>query len=586
MAIRSPICTVVGHVDHGKSSILDKIRGSAIVKTEAGGITQAIGASIIPLSTIKKICGTLLESLKINFTIPGLLFVDTPGHAAFTNLRKRGGNLADIAVLVIDIKEGIMPQTIESIEILKTYKTPFIIAANKIDLLAGWQKKEELLLKDIAVQSEGTIQELEKKMYEIVGKLSETGFNAERFDRVEDYTKQIAIVPCSAITGEGIPELLMVLSGLAQKYLEQCLECSAEGNAKGIILEIKEEKGIGKSMDVILYDGTLRVNDNIVIGGLNQPIVTKVKALFEPAPLAEMRDKKSKFTSVKQVFAATGVKISAPEIGEVVAGMPIMQATKEELESVKEEIQKEVEEVIIETDKTGIVVKADSLGSLEALIKLLKGENIPIKKATIGNITKKDISDAAANFEGEQFECVILGFNVEDASGICDNRVKIITSKIIYQIIDFYEVWVEEEKKKKEAAQLENLVHPAKIMLLKEYVFRQSNPAIIGCEVMAGTLKANTPLMNAVGKCLTTVKSIQVEKETVEKAEKKQQVAVSLPNVTIGRQINGGDILYSDMPESDFKKFKELKSLLTEDQKMVLKEIAEIKRHDNPVWGV
>ncbi|MCK5282904.1 MAG: translation initiation factor IF-2 [Nanoarchaeota archaeon] len=586
MTIRSPICTVVGHVDHGKSSILDKIRGSAIVKSEAGAITQAIGASIIPLETIRKICGNLLEKMKTEFTIPGILFIDTPGHAAFTNLRKRGGNLADIAILVIDIREGIKPQTIESIEILKQYKTPFIIAANKLDLIPGWKRNQTALLANISSQDTQTTQEIETELYEVVGKLAEYGLNAERFDRVEDYTKQIAIVPTSAETGEGIPELLMVLSGLAQKYLEQCLKCNVEGNAKGTILEVKEEKGIGKSMDVIIYDGTLKVNNTIVIGGINEPIITKIRALFEPAPLSEMRDKKSKFKSVKEVHAATGVKIASPDIENVVAGMPIIQTEKENIEKAKEEVQSQVEEVIIETDKIGLVVKADSLGSLEALLKLLKEEDIPIKKATIGNITKKDISDAASNFESDPFQCVILGFNIVDISGICDACVKIIKSPIIYEIIETYKRWIEEEKKKKEASELDKLIQPAKLEFLKGYIFRQSSPAIFGVEIIAGTLKANSSLMNRMGKTLSIVKNIQAEKENVDKAEKGKQVAISLPNVTIGRQLNEGDILYTDMPEEDFKKFKELKAYLSEDQKMVLKEIAEIKRENNIVWGI
>ncbi|MBR9699957.1 translation initiation factor IF-2 [Candidatus Woesearchaeota archaeon] len=584
MTIRCPICTVVGHVDHGKSSILDRIRGSAIVKTEAGAITQAIGASIIPLEVIKKICGPLLDAMKLNFTIPGLLFIDTPGHAAFTNLRKRGGNLADIAILVIDIREGLMPQTIESIEILKQYKTPFIIAANKIDLLAGWKKQEGALLNNINTQSPQTIEQIEKKLYEIVGKLAEYGLQADRFDRVEDYTKQIAIVPTSAETGEGIPELLMVLSGLAQKFLEKCLECDVDGPAKGIILEVKEDKGIGKSIDAILYDGTLRVNDTIVIGGLHEPIVTRVKALFEPAPLAEMRDKKSKFTSVKEVAAAKGVKIAAPDVQDVVAGMPIIQAT--DIEKAKEDVQSQVEEVVIETDKTGIVVKADSLGSLEALLKLLKEEKIEIKKATIGNITKKDIADASANKEVDPFTCVVLGFNVEDISGICDANVKIISSQIIYEIIDKFKKWVEEQKAEQQASELDTLVQPCKVHIMKGYIFRQSNPAVVGVEVIAGTVTANAPIMNRKGKKLTSVKGMQADKKSIDKAEKGKQVAISLPNLTVGRQINEEDILYSDLPEADFKKFKKLKSHLSEDQKMVLKEIAEIKRQDNVVWGV
>jgi len=584
MAIRSPLCVVLAHVDHGKTSILDKIRGSAIVKGEAGGITQAIGASIIPLDIIKKICGKLLETLKMKFTIPGLLFIDTPGHESFTSLRKRGGNLADIAILVIDINEGVKPQTIESIEILKQYKTPFIIAANKIDLISGWQSSDKPLLTNIKQQSQNIQQALDKKIYELVGKLSELGFDSERFDRVDDFTKRIAIIPTSAKTGEGIPELLMVLTGLAQKFLEKCLKCDVKGAAKGTILEVKEEKGLGKSVDVILYDGSLKRNDTIVIGTLTEPIVTKVKGLFEPMPLKEMCDKKSKFKTVNDVNAATGVKIAANDIDDVLSGMPIRSCQKDEIEKVKQEIKAEVEEVLIQTDKEGIVIKADTLGSLEALHKLLKEKDIAIKKASIGNITKKDISDAEANYKKDPLKAVILGFNV--SSDIKTKNVKIILNNVIYKLIEDFEKWQIEEKRRIEAKELEELVMPCKFQIMKGYVFRQNNPAVVGVDVLAGTVKVGTPLMKEDGKEITEVKSMQMEQENIEKAERGKQVAVSMEGVTVGRQINEGEIIYSATPEKDFRMLKELKKYLTEEEKQILKEIAQIKRKSNAVWGI
>lgn len=591
MPLRSPICTIEGHVDHGKTSILDRIRGTSVVKGEAGAITQAIGASIIPLETIKKIAGPLLATLKMEFTVPGLLFIDTPGHAAFTSLRKRGGNLADIAVVVIDINEGIMPQTQEAIDILKAYKTPFIIALNKIDLIAGYKEIEGPLLKKLESQDEKVKALIEKKLYEIVGKLHELGFESERFDRVSDYTKQIALVPTSAETGAGIPELLMVMTGLAQRYLESCLECDKCAPAKGIILEIKEEKGLGKTLDVIIYDGCLKVNDTIVIGSLGEPIVTKVKALFEPAPLAEMRDKKTKFKSVKNITAATGVKISAKEIEDAVAGMPIQSTDPSKLEEVKQEIQKEVEEVLIAKDKEGIIVKADTLGSLEAVDKLLKEKQIPIRKATIGDISKKDISEAESMYDKDPLQTVILGFNVKvspDAEPfVKESTAKIITNDVIYKLIEDFEKWQEHAKKEQEAKKLEFLTRPCKLKMLgKGYIFRQNNPAVFGVEIIAGVLKPGTPLMKLDGSRLHSVKSIQADQETVEKAEKKHQVAISLPGITIGRQIGEEDILLSDIPEEDFKKLKELKKHLSKEEIELLKEIAEIKRKENPVWGV
>ena len=587
--IRSPICVIAGHVDHGKTSILDTIRGTAIQSGEAGGITQAIGASIIPLETIKKVCGPLLDQLKMEFNIPGLLFIDTPGHEAFTNLRKRGGNLADIAILVIDVNEGFKPQTHETIKILQQYKTPFIIAANKIDLVSGWQQKEGALIKRINDQFDQVKERLDNGIYTIVGELSKYGFNSERFDRVDDFTKEIAIVPCSAKTGEGMAELLMVLAGLAQKFLNDCLTCFVEGPAKGTILEVKEEQGFGTTVDAIIYDGTLNVNDTIVIGGIGEPITTKVRSLLLPLPLEEMRDRKTNFKRFDKISAATGVKIVAPGLNEVIAGMPLREASTANLEEIQEEVNKEIQDVLIEVDVDGIIVKADTIGSLEALTNLLKKEDIMIRKGSVGTISKKDINDAHANMEKDPLQGAILGFNVEmndEAEALArDLGVQIITNEIIYKLIEDYREWYEAAMKAQEAKELDGVVRPCKIQVMHGYVMRQSNPAIVGVDIIAGTLATNTPLMKDK-KVLTTVKSIQHEKESLSKAEAGKQVAVSLPGVMIGRQISEGDILYSAVPAEDFQKMKKLKRHLSAKEIEILKEIANMMREDNSVWGI
>ncbi|MBN2421376.1 translation initiation factor IF-2 [Candidatus Woesearchaeota archaeon] len=583
MPIRSPICTVVGHVDHGKSSILDWIRGSKIVDSEPGAITQHIGASNVPLSEIKRKVGPLLDALKIKLTIPGLLFIDTPGHAAFTNLRKRGGNLSDIAIVVVDINEGFMPQTIEAIEILKSYKTPFIIAANKVDLIPGWQSKEKSLLKNIDAQNSDVSQFFDKKLYQLVGSLYDNDkLDGERFDRVSDYTKQIAIIPCSAITGEGLPELMMTIIGLAQRYLENKLQIN-EGNGKAIVLEVKDVKGLGKSLDVILYDGTLKVNDQIVIGGLDKPISTKIKAIFLASKMGELRDIKTKFDSVKEITAASGIRISANDIENVVAGVPLISATKETLASVEEEVQKEIEEVTVSRETDGVVIKADSLGSLEALQVLLKEKNIPVASASIGNITKKDIASAETQKEKNHYNGIILGFNVS-----CDLRVtgiKVLTNNVIYKLLEDFDAWKIEQEKAIEVGKLEGMIRPCKIQLLKNFIFRQSNPAVMGAEVLGGKLKAGMPLM-LDGKKITTVKALQVDKETVLELEEGKQGAISMDNVTIGRTITGDEILYSAIPPEHFKVMKEFKKALTSKEIEIIKEIALIMRKDNPVWGI
>jgi translation initiation factor 5B len=590
MLIRSPICTVVGHVDHGKSSVLDYIRGSNIISREAGAITQAIGASIVPLDTIKKKAGQLLKQMGINIEIPSLLFIDTPGHAAFTNLRKRGGNLADIAIVVIDINEGIMPQTKEAIEILINYKTPFIVALNKIDLIPGFKISKNPLKQVLDNQSDDVQQIMETKLYEIVGKLNEMfNLQAERFDRVDDFTKQIAMIPISAKEGIGIAELLMMIMGLAQRFLKDKLMIDPNEEAKGTILEVKTEKGLGKVLDVILYDGHLRVNDTIVIGTLNGSIITKVKALFVPLPLIEIMDKKAKFKSSKEVTAAIGVRISAKDIDDAISGMPIRGARQENLESVKDEIQKEIEEVTLDTDNEGIIVKADSLGSLEALMGILKSKNVNVVKASVGEITKSDVIDANASKEKSPFYGVILGFNTsiheEAQQMVNDYGISVITSNVIYHLLDDYDKWIDEQKIKIERKKMEALPPVAKIEFLSGYVFRQNNPAVIGVEVLNGSIKSGMPIMKD-GKHITEIKSIQKENKSVSDAKKKDQVAVSLPNVTVGRQIKEGDIFYTFLAESEFREYKKFKEYLTGDEKTILKEIADIMRKDNPVWGV
>tara|TARA_Y100000310_G_scaffold320216_1_gene376414 strand:+ start:1152 stop:2864 length:1713 start_codon:yes stop_codon:yes gene_type:complete len=569
--LRQPLVVVMGNIDAGKTRTLDTIRRTAVTESEAGGITQMISSSAIPLKTLQKICGDLLK-IK-NISLPGLVFIDTPGHAAFSNMRKRGGNLADIAIIVVDINEGIKPQTEECIKICKNYQTPFLIALNKIDLVPGWQEVEgKFIIEKINKQSDRIKQHIETKLYEIVGKMHELGFQSERFDRVEDYTKSIAMVPTSGKFGPGIPELLMVLLGLAQKFLEDQLETNINAPAKGTVLEVKDEQGLGTTVNAIIYEGTIKVNDPIIIGGLNQPIVTKIKGLFEP-------DDKNKFKAVKEVQAAAGVKISAVGVKEVISGMPLF-VIKDNEEELREKIQEEVEEVIIETEASGIVVKADSLGSLEAVIGMLRDKEIPIKTASVGEVTKKDITSAVS--DEDDLNKVILCFNVKSEN----EEVKIISHNIIYQLIKDLEAWREELRKKEEEKELQDLTRPAKMKYLRGCTFRQSNPAVVGVEILNGTLRTDTELIKADGSVVGHVKTIQLEKESIKEAEKGKEVALSLPGVTAGRQIKEEEIFYVDMNENNFRKLKELKRLLSPDEIQVLKELAEIKRKEKNFWGI
>ena len=289
---RQPIVSVLGHVDHGKTSLLDFIRGSTVAAREAGAITQHIGATEVPIDAIYSMCGHLLGGKK--FSVPGLLFIDTPGHHAFTTLRTRGGSLADLAILVVDINEGFRPQTHESITILRQYKTPFIVAANKIDAINGWQRSDDIAMNRLQNQRPMTKTLFETKLYELIGIIYDKGFESDLYFNIKDFRKSIPIIPLSAKTGEGIPELLMVLVGLAQRFLEDQLT-SETGAGKGTVLEVKEDVGLGTTVDAIIYSGVLKKEDTIIFGTRNEPLVTKIKALLKPKPMDEIRDPRERF---------------------------------------------------------------------------------------------------------------------------------------------------------------------------------------------------------------------------------------------------------------------------------------------------
>ena len=560
---------------------------------ESGGISQHIGASEIPIEAIKRICGSLLEKFKIEVTLPGLLFIDTPGHEAFTNLRRRGGALADLAALVVDINEGVMPQTLESLTILQTYKTPFMLVANKIDLIHGWQSAPKAnFLDSLARQPPKVREALDARIYELIGKLHELGFEAERFDRVSDFRRQVSIVPVSAKTGEGLPEVLTVLAGLAQRFLERELTVEVTGPARGTVLEVKEETGLGKTIDVIIYEGTLGRGDMFAVGGLKGVITSKVRALLRPKPLDEIRDPEDKFDPVDRVYAAAGVKIAASNLEEVVAGAPLLVIQDpKEAEKLWQEMQRELDRVRISVDVNGVVVKADALGSLEALEEQLKRKNIPIRRADVGDVARRDVVEALSVRNRDPLRGVVLAFNVEvlpDAKAEADREgLPILNERIIYKLLERYEEWEKQERERVRAKLLEGYVRPAKFVLKPGYVFRRSDPAIVGVDVLGGVLRPKAPVMRKDGKPVGTVKEMQREKRAVQVAKLGDELAVSIDGPMIGRHVQEGDVLYTDIPRDHVLALKgELRDLLSGDELAVLDEIIAIKQREDSMYGV
>jgi translation initiation factor 5B len=588
-SLRTPIVAVLGHVDHGKTSLLDQIRGSAVSEGEAGAITQHIGSTAVPLDVISGIAGDLVDP--DDFDLPGLLFIDTPGHHSFSTLRSRGGALADIAILVVDVNDGFQPQTHEAVDILKRTSTPFVVAANKIDTVPGWNPEEGRPSKlAIESQSERVQGDLNENLYEIIGQLSDEDFSADMYWRVQNFQSNIGVVPVSAETGEGIPDLLTVLMGLSQRYMKEEMAIDVDGPAAGTVLEVTDTQGFGATIDAVIYDGTIREDDTIVVGGQSGPIVTEVRALLQPRPLSEIRAD-DEFEKVDEVVAAQGVKVAAPDLDDAMAGAPVRVVRDQGLETVVGEVKAELADIQVSTEEEGVTIKADTLGSLEALASTLEEAEIPIMSAEVGDVAPRDIRMAeTADTAHHQ---AILGFNVDvldDARQLAEQEdVQLFEHDVIYRLIERYEDHVEEIEQAQQEQVLENITRPARFEILDDHTFRQSDPAVVGVEIRGGLLRRNSRIVNFDGtepERVGQLKSIQDEGEDVDEARTGERVAVSIDGPTVGRQIKEGDELWVEIPEKHAKILEqELTDDISADEREVLSMYLDKHRNRDPFWG-
>jgi len=591
MVLRQPVISVLGHVDHGKTALLDKIRGTTVMAREAGAITQAIGASYVPSEAIRAVSGPLLDTGEFDVNIPGLLFIDTPGHEAFTNLRRRGGSIADFAVLIIDINEGIMPQTREALEILKIFKTPFLIALNKIDKIPGWRPNSlSSISQSMSKQGKKQLDELDERIYKIIGKLHDLGYRSERYDRIRDFTREVSIIPISAKTGEGIPELLVTIAGVAQRFLEESLKIEVKGPGKATILEVKETRGAGTTLDAIVYDGIIRKNDNVALSGRRGIIHTKIRALLLPKPMDEMRDPRERFMQIDEVTAAAGVKIVAPGLEEAIGGSPLFVVSPGKEEEVDEMILEEISGIRVRTDDVGVVVKADALGTLEAIVEQLKNRSVKVRIADVGDVSKRDVIDAEIVGRKDPLLGVVFSFNLNIAPDARDygdeKKIKIIESRVIFEMFEEYKRWKAEWEERELDLLKERVVTPCKLQIMPGYIFRQSKPAICGVKVLSGQVRPRRNLVNE--KCIKVgrVREIQLESKNVDGASEGMEVAVSIEGAVVGRNIREDEELFVDIPEADAKVIEEkLRPSLTASEIETFKEFVKLKRQEDLFWG-
>ena len=582
-ALSQPDLSLLGHVDHGKTTLLDRIAGSVRAEHEPGGITQHIGAIEVPRSSIERLCHGIVSTEQ--FSVPGLLFVDTPGHRSFETLRRRGGALADLAILVVDAREGLMPQTRESIQILRHEKTPFAVALTKIDLLSGWRKPTGpiALAAQLTLLGDAYRRALDDRLYAVAQELSEMGFSAERYDRVSDFTRNVGICPVSAKWGVGVPELLAVVVGLSQRFLAEELEVVREGG-EATVLERSDQRGVGPVANIIVYRGRLKVGDDAIVTGHTGPFTTRVRGLYRPRA-GRRGGRTTSLESLDAVEAAAGVYLAAPGAEEALPG-GLLKVVRSEAEAaeVHRALDRESRPVS-ELAESGVAIVADALGALEAMAFECREQQIPIHAAEVGPVHRALVLRMAS--VRDETHRAVLAFNVPllpDATPEGETAaVRIFRGEVMYRLLEEYATWRAEKLRELEARRRLETVHPAKVELLAGYVFRSSKPAIVGIKVLAGQLRPGVRLMHADGREVGVLKSLQREGSSADHAEEGAELAASIDGAVVGRNVAEGDVLYVAIPESAARFFRT--AALSPSERAVLDEVTRIRRLSQPFWG-
>ncbi|CAB4269178.1 unnamed protein product [Prunus armeniaca] len=528
--LRSPICCIMGHVDTGKTKLLDCIRGTNVQEGEAGGITQQIGATYFPAENIRERTKELRADVKLK--VPGLLVIDTPGHESFTNLQSRGSGLCDIAVLVVDIMHGLEPQTIESLNLLKMRNTKFIVALNKVDRLYGWKTcRNAPIEKAMKQQSKDVKIQFETQLVQIITQFKEQGLNTELNNMDKKMRETYRIVPTSAISGEGIPDLLLVLAKLTEKTMVENLTYRNE--VQCTVLEVKVIEGLGTTIDVVLVNGVLHEGDQIV-----GPIVTSIRALLTPHPMNELRVKGT-YQNHRAIKGAQGIKITAPGLEHAIAGAALyVVGPHDDLEEVKETAMGDMKSVLSRIDKSGegVCVQAYTLGSLEALLEFLKTPevNIPVSGISIGTVHKKDVMKASVMLEKKKEFATILAFDVKvtpEAWKLADDLgVKIFMADIIYHLFDQFKGYINNLKEEKKKESSDEAVFPSVIKILPNSVFNKKDPILLGVDVLEGILKVGTPICIPQRDFITIgrIASIKNNHRPVDIAKKGMKVSIKI----------------------------------------------------------
>ena len=547
--LKSPICSFMGHVDAGKTSLMDVIRNTKVQEKEAGGITQSIGSSFVNIEDIVDITNVINGKFEVKPEIPGILIIDTPGHEAFNTLRERGSSLCDIAILVVDINDGVKPQTIESIKLLRDKRVPFVIAATKLDTIYNYKVTEEISLrKALKQQKKETINMIETSMYDIQYELEKEGIKSVFYFKNKNPQKVYSIVPVSSRTKEGIADLLALMIYISQNWMNKKITYQEEVDAT--IMESYQDSKHGWVLDIILKNGTINVGDKFIVCGRESSRTITVRKLLV---------KKNKLEDVKSVRASDGIRVIASNCDNCYSGTklyPIDNNEKEVLQIANEEIDNYWKS--FDLDQIGVCIQAKTFGELDALYQLVKKDGIPIMSVSLKKLGEKDfdrIKIKTDNIDDLEYNTLLYFGELDNFDKFDkvakEKGIKLFNSEIVYGLIDEYKKYSKqclEERQKKQIAS-GNAIYPCKLKIFKQHIYMKggTNNLLFGVKVLEGKLRIGSPLYVVKKERfekdkiynmktekeygLGIVTSLQKNNEDIELANQGDEVCIRLDNV-------------------------------------------------------
>lgn len=595
-SIITPICSVLGHVDVGKTKLLDYLRSTHT--KEVSGITQQIGTTVFDKESLQKLCGKLGEELEVD----RLIMIDTPGHSNFTTMRQVGAVISNLVIVVVDINKGLEEETKRCLKFVKeNHDTNFVIALNKLDRIYGWNPTENAPLKRAFNKNKAVMDTVKDNINRIICQLAELEINACAYYDNKDLSTFVSMIPLSAQTGEGIPDLILVISKMMVRATKKLEENPISQYTFGYFLDKRYEERTGNFNVSININKELNFGDRLVIvdrDDKNMQYESVVKSLVSSSEGKEMKDK-SRYKTIQNVNGTAGLGIFlnddiTPSPGSMYAVTTgLSDSEKDELiRLMQENMSCTSSNLMCQYDKKeyGVFLYAPSLNILSALISIVNEQKIPIMDHCVGRLTRQTVIKINGVYERMDVEHeinyvqrykTILVFNPvaekenpldgieSNVVGMCNqNKITMIGEKTVFKVLEKYKEYVDNCDVKFHN-KYKNIGDSFQLKILPEFVFMKTTPLLFGIRVVKGQFKVGTLVVAVKGDqqiLLGNVTSIQKNKKNVDTMKVGDEICIRIES-------SGDKLTFGE----DFDDTFEIQRYITNEEKIVMKFIEGLK---------